>query len=718
MSESESAPESVERELFFGMAADRLRRRCRWAAVVLLLSFAIPYEHVDGVPQFLWQLLDELPPAAILAAFSTSLAGVAILVATLGARRASTLAVIVLASLATARLLEQLGADRAAWDVLPLPESLAGRPLAMLLGLSSVGAGMNLAFKPHTRRAGRITLIAAAVLIAGFYLWPARGEAPVTTIFRVLLWLPALPGLRFVLGYSLILLVATFPAFVAALGLFVALSPPHGEPRMMSRLAIFGFPGLLGFFVFRSLLLTLGDSSLPATVGGVALLAALLGAVSAAVEVLVEVGVLRGHEPGSAAPAPLRIAAGASAGALVVLGAGQWLLARPPDKGVDWKLAAPSPAGDAAFGETLESWSRVRLRWDDRVRDASSASAMVELKAAERELRQRAKLLDPGVHSAIVELVSESQDLDLAGRRWFRLVADVNEANRAAGAPYYVDPSVILYQTPDGLRRRFGVHGYRIERVRPVRVGSQSFATLHVRRLGTTRAAHGKMGFSRDLQPFALVVLDEIEPVEKQFAELAAAAPPSCDGSTSPVMLSGLLGSDVELPVGPPIEADRAMLACGQALAEIVHQDRARLLPALVAQTERHELQHQIDGPHLPMSEAVLARMGGYTRSAQELVNRELSAYVAELTTPDASPKLGLVTLMRFTRARPRSALHHIAALAAAALADRDPDDDALDPGAIYAELLAEDDAALRARAAEAWEHLYDTELPEIHAAS
>ena len=93
------------------------------------------------------------------------------------------------------------------------------------------------------------------------------------------------------------------------------------------------------------------------------------------------------------------------------------------------------------------------------------------------------------------------------------------------------------------------------------------------------------------------------------------------------------------------------MLDCGRVVADFVKKDPAALLPALVAITERHELQHQIDGPHLPLPSALLERMGGYTHAAQEHVNRELSAYIAELTTPDVSPKLSLIPL-RSTRGR------------------------------------------------------------------
>jgi hypothetical protein len=414
----------------------------------------------------------------------------------------------------------------------------------------------------------------------------------------------------------------------------------------------------------------------------------------------------------------LLLPAAIAGGVLVVAAAGQWWLARPPDKGIDWALKPPSPEADAAFGTALDEWSRIRLRWDDRVREESSATAMVELKAAERKLKEGAAPLDANVRTALTALLLDSQDLDLAGRGWFRLVADLNEASRAAGAPYYVDPSVVMYQTPDGLRRRFSAHGYRIERVRPVRVDGERFATLHVRRLGARAGTHGLLGFSRDLQPFALVVLDEIEPTEKELAALVESDSPSCSGE-SPFAALALPGFGSDSATFGAIELERAMLDCGRAVADIAKRDPKALLPALVALTERHELQHQIDGPHLPLPSALLDRMGGYTDAAQELVSRELSAYVAELTTPDASPKLGLIALLRFTRASPRSALHHVSVLTIEALSGKDLTNalGGSDPNELaraYNELFALDDEALRKRARDAWEELYEDELPEI----
>ena len=72
-------------------------------------------------------------------------------------------------------------------------------------------------------------------------------------------------------------------------------------------------------------------------------------------------------------------------------------------------------------------------------------------------------------------------------------------------------------------------------------------------------------------------------------------------------------------------------MKCGE-LAKSLHLGKSELL----ALTQRHELQHQIDGPHLPEASAVLNEMRSYSDEAVDEVNRELSAYLSELATaPD-----------------------------------------------------------------------------------
>lgn len=688
---------SGETELFFGMQGDRLRRRARWAGVILLLSPLIPYETVDDVPQFSWQILSELPPAAVLAAFALSLAGAAIGAASIWAKRSVVLALVALTALAVAILVGTIGAGRAAWDVLPLPDSLTDRPLSLLLGMAMAGAGLNLGFKPHTRSIGRILLASAFVVLVAFYLWPTRGERPIGTLFGLLLLLPQLPGFRYVLGYGLILVVLCFPALVAVLCGVLALTPPSREPRLLSWAMTFGFPALLALFVFRSLLLHFGDSSLPGTVGSVAVLAALLGVGAASIERIGELASMRFDDPERGSGWSTRAVLLACAAGAVTWLAVAIVLALPPKKGVAWTLGPPSAERDRLFGELLPSWSRMRAHWDRSLRSGSSAEQLVELKAKEREIEQALAVVEPDVKLTVLRLLRQSRDLDLAGRRWFRLVSDVNEANRQAGYPYYVDPSFVIRSTRDGLDRRVALRTYRIDAVRPVLAGGQSFATLHVRRLAGSGGHERLLGFSRDVQPFALVVLDEIEPEVSEWQKLGTLSPPLCSSSAL---------------------ASPANLACGRALARVI--DTGSLNGALVAVTERHELQHQIDGPHLPLAPVVRDALAGFAPPIRERVNRELSAYLAELATPAGPVELGLVAFYRMSLGRPGTFQHFIALLAVSLLADVPvktlrSDAEALD--AEFTRLFALDRAALTEHARRAYRRGFGVALADVTAA-
>jgi hypothetical protein len=134
---------------------------------------------------------------------------------------------------------------------------------------------------------------------------------------------------------------------------------------------------------------------------------------------------------------------------------------------------------------------------------------------------------------------------------------------------------------------------------------------------------------------------------------------------------------------------------------------------------ERHELQHQIDGPLLSLAGPVLEKLAGYTDDAKDRVNRELSAYIAQLTHVSSPAKLGLIMPLRFALLSDRGTYHHAAVLLFEALVDR-PVCDArgdVDPALVEAafdELIALPDEALRRRAADAWERLYGEQLPHV----
>jgi len=152
-------------------------------------------------------------------------------------------------------------------------------------------------------------------------------------------------------------------------------------------------------------------------------------------------------------------------------------------------------------------------------------------------------------------------------------------------------------------------------------------------------------------------------------------------------------------------------------------RDAAMVQTAVTAKVERHELQHQIDGPLLPLATPVLRKLGGYADEVKERVNRELSAYVAQCTMTEGSPKLALVIPLRFALLQDRGVYHHAAVLLFEALAARKlrlgtARVNAPAMAEAYDELMAADDETIRARARAAYEELFDDPLPTVEVAS
>ena len=186
--------------LFFNLSAERLRARVRWSGVVLASTVALPYEVYDGTPQWSWRILPELPLAAVIATLAPTLAGIAILILGATTKRATTLAIGVLVTLATAALAIKIGADAAAWDVLKLPSSFTERPTSAVLSMALAAAAANLTFKPHARKTARYLFAAAGASLLWYYLFPTRGEAPLVTVVRALSQIGELPNVRYQIG--------------------------------------------------------------------------------------------------------------------------------------------------------------------------------------------------------------------------------------------------------------------------------------------------------------------------------------------------------------------------------------------------------------------------------------------------------------------------------------------------------------------------------------
>jgi hypothetical protein len=672
----------------YNPGALRLRARTRWASVALALITLLPYEIIDGHPQFLWHLMGELPPAGLVAYLAPLFAGLSLWLLGRRATQSSTLGYGTLAVLATTAAVVKLGADASAWEVMSLPDSLSQRVALPVLALALTGAGAALTFRAEHRRGGHGLLLAGLLTALAFYLWPTRSEAPGHTLYRLLSQLDTLPHWRFMVGYGVLALLLAWPLLVALLGLWHLKRPASDDQPVLTIVAQYGLPLMLGMLIFRAL---------PGAPEG-------WDVFSAAGSIVVLIGVVTLLTSGFEVAATVRPSARLRAillSSFVVLSGAQAFLARPPSKGVHWAEGSASAAADTLFADLLPRWNRARLRWDRRARGASAAQARLEVLRQGRLAIDAAKALHPALGEAVQALTRGARSLHVAGRTWHALVEGVNAASRSAGLPYYLDPSVIMFGGEGTRRRHFRMRSYRVERVRRFDVAGDAFATLHVKRLDHIGPDQPLLGFSRDLQPFALINLEEVRSFEAELSDGAAERPPNCVSTSTLFALPG-------------------KAICSRVLGRVVTAHQAELGTLVATLTDRHELQHQIDGPHLPMASAVLDALAGKRSQAfMDRVNRELSAYTAELTATDSSPSLGLVHLFRFALSGDGQDLDHIARLILGELTglwlytDAGKKDWAALTEAMST-LAALDDDTLRLRAHAAWESFYGHALPEL----
>jgi hypothetical protein len=327
-----------ETSLFFGLASDRLQARCRWAGLTLLLTPLIPYEVIDNRPQFLWQLIGELPAAAAVAALAPLLAGAVILAASTRTRslacRSTSLAVAVLASLVAAGAIFRLGADAAAWDVLPLPDGLLEHPASVIVGLALTAAGANLAWKPHCRPFAKRALGAALALVAFYYVMPARGQAPIVTAGRLLGAIITSPYWRLKLGFLFLSAITLAPAGIAIAGFRLAFRPPEREKPLIGAFAIYGMPAIMLALLYRSFFGAAVGAEILGAIGAAFVLAALLAILASSIEVLGEASVTPGSELAQPPRLTIRRAIAVPTITSIIVSTAQAALARPPAKGV------------------------------------------------------------------------------------------------------------------------------------------------------------------------------------------------------------------------------------------------------------------------------------------------------------------------------------------------------------------------------------------------
>ncbi len=697
---SEAGHDAEARELFFRLSEDKLRGRTLWVGAALCLSLLMPYEIIEDQPQFLWQLFGELPPSGIVAALAYTLAGLTIVALGRLTLPSGTLALAVLTALVAAFVVRRAGSDASTWGTLPLPESVVSGSALALLSLSCVGGASSLSGDDRMRAARRSLAGAGIVLALAFYLLPRHGEAPWRPLWQHLRMAGGLEDARLRLGAITLTVVEMWPGVVAVAGWFYVQKQRTGR-RVFPLLAVLGFPLVWSMLAFARVARHNPGSALFTALGSGCELVAVVVVASAAFEILAQIPVCAEAWSERDRRAWRMTARGCALVFTLLSGTALWL-ARPPAKGVRWELGTSTAAGDTLFGKHVLAWSRARWTWDQTVRQASGARALVTMRERGTRAVHAAGEVDPHLARALEQMMEVGQDLGASSRRWYRTVARVNEASREARLPYYLDPETRIRKTKDGLRRRFGLDAFRIVRARRFDVDGEVYATLHVRSLATRIASHrfGLLGLSRDVQPFALVAVDANAHHHDQLVAMGG------DGEST-----ARCGRAFEA------EADAALERCGERLRAWL-EDPA-VVEQLASQVERHELQHQIDGPILPLAGEVRDALAGFTKRARARVNRELSAYLAQLTAAETPPGLGLVMPLRFALLDQRGLYHRAAVLLFEVLGSTRVRDgrgrvDTARLSRVYEQLLRHDDEGLAALASDRWAATFHRDLPVV----
>jgi hypothetical protein len=598
---------------------ERLRALTRGAAFVLLASCLVPVETPNDGARSLAALLSDVRPASLVVLLAPAAAGLALLVAARRARAPGVLAAWALVALVGLGLVWAQARAVLAWDLLPEPSWLGAGPALALGAVAAAVAGASLASRPHLA-------LAAALAIVQLFT-PSAGEAPLPAIARALPHVARRSGAGNLLAAVVLSLAAAWPA-VATLAAWAW--PRRSRERAPSLLALslgLGAPLVFAPLLTPSLLDPWRAASAVTALGALVVLGPLVVLAPAAL-----VGAHRALRP--------RLALGPAA-ALLVVGLATWLAARPPRGPSEWPLDAATAAGDRLFGALVPAWNDAGA--DDAARGAEATAL--------------ARELDAGLGEAMGALVREagaSRGATLGEGRFYRLVAAVNDASRAARLPYYLDPTALVGTLGELATRRARVDGWRIERVRRTSMSGRDVVTLHVRALAPGRPRYGALGVSRDLQPFAVVELDEVEAYAAELARIAARRPARCRDAP-----------------GETPRVEEALLACGEALAALAAA--GDLADAVLETTDRHELQHQLDGPDLQRSAWLVSRTPWAEEGHRRRLQREARAYLAQLGTVARPPALTLVRLVRLAALSRAGVEHDAATLALESLAGGAP---------------------------------------------
>lgn len=694
----------------------RLRARLLWAPWCVALISLLPYEVIEGEPLFLWDLLGELPPAGLVACAAPLVWGLALRGVRVFVRAPMHLALAVLGAALSLVAILKLGADVSAWQMVGLPQSISGRlelPL-FILALASAGASLS---GRHPRGARALILIAASACLA-FYLSAGAGERPLTLIGILVAELPHLPDLRFMLGHGLLILLLAWPLLIVLWAAVHLRYPAADDQPLVAIVALYGLPLMLALLVLRALPEGAPAWSLFTAAGGLLVWQGSVALLASTFEVLASRPELRVALLGprlNGAQRALRRSVGLTFGGVVLLVGAQLLLAQPPPKGVFWTLGPPQERADALFAQRVPHWVHSLRGWQLTLAQGGSVEALLEVKNRGRALVEAARALDEALGAEVEAWVRLGQQKSPAGRHWSQAVERVNVQIRRLKLPYYLDPTVMMLRKGGRLQRWLDLHSFRVYAVHRYAQGGQAWSTLHVRRLDEPEERSGLLGFSRDHQPYALVDLQELQAFADLLLKISLTSPVLCDGGEAAQGRAARAGFE----------------RCGELLVSVLRafeHPETQLLQALTRITDRHELQHQIDGPHLPLPAVLRRTLGGHlSPAAVQRINRELSAHLAQLSADGAPARLGLVHILPFALGSAGEQLQWIGMLSVVHLAHGALgrwEDDALSGAALAAQMpalieqvAALDEATLRQRAKRAWQHLYGRPLPDFQAA-
>jgi len=346
-----------------------------------------------------------------------------------------------------------------------------------------------------------------------------------------------------------------------------------------------------------------------------------------------------------------RVRIPAAIAAAVLLTAGTTALFRHrPKPDLTFKLGTPRADADQLFGTDLPRYIAA-LSLNAQGKSAGSEESPKNRVLVQRvaQLRRSAERVDERLAGRVSTMIRVADKVDRTGRLWLDAVHGLNQRIRDIGLPYYVDGNglEVISRTSATIRQLFYVTTYRVERIVRLRARGRQYATLYVRRLDKLNIGGRRLGMVRHDEPFALVMVDAIDQSVDRRLELLRT-----DQSCGVALWRP---AELEWPSSPIGTIDRL---CAQSLSRLLenrgwqledhyHEALAQLRGRQRKATERHEIQHQVDGMDIPIPTELFELLPNASETQLTSVSQELSAHLAELATDDSLATVWLLADMQ-----------------------------------------------------------------------